>query len=122
MLSKASQEYIASTMFHEALHGFLFMEEKRLEKEGKLDQFGILYPGFSKVDVGGQLRFVKGHSAYGTLLTDLSAAIRSFNPNLSEYDAMALAKVGVVDNMNTIENNIAYNHREGNDGTTCNDY
>jgi hypothetical protein len=33
---------------------------------------------------------------------------------------MALAKVGVVDNMNTIEDNIAYNHREGNHGTTCN--
>ena len=120
MLSNASQEYIASTMFHEALHGFLHMEKLRLEAEGKASQFGILYPGFTEVNTGGQIRFVKGHSAYGTLLTGLAAAIRSFNPSLSEYDAMALAKVGVVDNMNTIEDNIAYNHREGNHGTTCN--
>ncbi|MDR0261722.1 MAG: hypothetical protein LBJ04_00715 [Sphingobacterium sp.] len=119
MLSKASQEYIAATMFHEALHGFLYMEEQRLKNEGKASQFGILYPGFTEVNIGGQVRFVKKHSEYGTLLDDLAAALRSFNPNMSDYDAMALSKVGVVKDFNDIEKGTVINHRDGNYGTTC---
>jgi len=119
MLSKASQEYIAATMFHEALHGFLYMEEQRLKNEGKASQFGILYPGFTEVNIGGQVRFVKKHSEYGTLLDDLAAALRSFNPNISEYDAMALSKVGVVKDFSEVEKGTVINHRDGNYGTTC---
>lgn len=43
MLKTASQEYIAVTMFHEALHGFLGAEMFRLRQEGKPEQFAILY-------------------------------------------------------------------------------
>ena len=119
MLSKASQEYIAATMFHEALHGYLFLEKKRLEAEGKASQFGILYPGFSEVSINGQPRFVKKHQDFGTQLNDLAAAIRTFAPTLSEYDAMALAKGGVVSDMSSVEKSANYNHREGNAGTRC---
>lgn len=119
MLSKASQEYIAATMFHEALHGYLFMEKKRLEAEGKTSQFGILYPGFSEVSIESQPRFVKKHQDFGTQLKDLAAAIRTFAPTLSEYDAMALAKGGVVSDMSSVEKSANYNHREGSAGTRC---
>ncbi len=120
MLSTASQEYIAATMFHEALHGFLTMEKYRLKKEGKESQFGILYPGFTEININGQPRFVKGHNAYGSLLNDLAAALSSFNPNISDSDAMALSKVGVVNDFSEAEKNKVIKHREGNDGTTCN--
>jgi len=120
MLSTASQEYIAATMLHEALHGFLTMEKYRLKKEGKESQFGILYPGFTEININGQPRFVKGHNAYGSLLNDLAAALSSFNPNISDSDAMALSKVGVVNDFSEVEKNKVIKHREGNDGTTCN--
>jgi len=53
-------------------------------------------------------------------LNDLAAALSSFNPNISDSDAMALSKVGVVNDFSEAEKNKVIKHREGNDGTTCN--
>ncbi|WP_223583032.1 hypothetical protein [Sphingobacterium sp. GVS05A] len=119
MLNTASQEYIAATMFHEALHGFLHMEKLRLEEKGTPEQFGVLYPGIVPTMIAGQQKFVLNHNAYGTLLGDLQKAIQSFSPNISAFDAMALAKGGVI-NLNTVEKSVNYANKKGNAGTTCN--
>ncbi|MGJ1430383.1 hypothetical protein ACR79M_01920 [Sphingobacterium spiritivorum] len=115
MLLKASQEYIIATMYHEALHSFLYMEELRLK-----EQFGITYTGFTKINLAGSTKFLKKHQEYSTLLKDLANAIKEFNPAISDYDAMALAKGGVISDMNTIESSINYNHKNGKTGTKCN--
>ncbi|MDQ1150303.1 putative membrane protein YgcG [Sphingobacterium zeae] len=120
MLLNASQEYIAATMFHEALHAFLHNERFRLKENGTLEQFGILYPGIMPTEIGNQTRFVLEHSAYGTLLEDLKKAIKSFNPNISDYDAMALAKGGVIKDLNSVELSVNYAHKKGTSGTKCN--
>ncbi|SUJ29113.1 Uncharacterised protein [Sphingobacterium spiritivorum] len=115
MLLKASQEYIIATMYHEALHSFLYMEELRLK-----EQFGITYTGYAKINLAGSTKFLKKHQEYSTLLSDLANAIKEFNPAISDYDAMALAKGGVISDMNTIEGSINYNHKNGKTGTKCN--
>ncbi|WP_293947039.1 MULTISPECIES: hypothetical protein [unclassified Sphingobacterium] len=45
--------------------------------------------------------------------------IETFAPTLSEYDAMALAKGGVVSDMSSVVKSANYNHREGKAGTRC---
>ncbi|WP_333578058.1 hypothetical protein [Sphingobacterium sp.] len=118
ILSNSSKEYIAATMFHEALHGFLNFEFARLATENKSEQFGILYSGWLPQNVGSQRKFVKNHATFGTQLDELAAAIQSFNPNMSPYDAMALAKGGVV-NIDGVETSVNKSHRSGNAGTLC---
>lgn len=118
ILSNSSKEYIAATMFHEALHGFLNFEFARLATENKSEQFGILYSGWLPQNVGSQRKFVKNHASFGTQLDELAAAIQSFNPNMSPYDAMALAKGGVV-NIDGVETSVNKSHRSGNAGTLC---
>jgi hypothetical protein len=120
MLSKASQEYIAATFFHEALHGYLHNEKVRLEEEGKGSQFGILYPGWSATDVLVENRYVIEHSTMATSLKDLADAIKSFSPSMSNADALALAKAGIVSNMTQAEIDLNLRHRNGNEGTKCN--
>lgn len=119
ILNSSSQEYIAATMFHEALHGFLNYEKTKLLMQNKVEQFGILYPGWTSNTMGGRERFVKNHSSFGTELENLAQAIKSFNPNLSDYDAMAIAKAGIVKNMDQIESNVNKSHRDGKSGTRC---
>jgi len=119
VLNKSSKEYIAATMFHEALHGFLNYERTRLITEGKGDQFGILYSGWTAVNVNGQQRFVNQHNSFGTQLDKLVQAIQSFNPNLSKYDALALAKNGIVNNLDAVESSVNSTHRDGKAGTKC---
>lgn len=120
MLSKASQEYIAATFFHEALHGYLHNEKVRLEEEGKGSQFGILYPGWSATDVLVENIYVIEHSTMATSLKDLADAIKSFNPSMSNADALALAKAGIVSNMTQAEIDLNLRYRNGNEGTKCN--
>ncbi|QQD13405.1 hypothetical protein [Sphingobacterium sp. UDSM-2020] len=120
MLNTASQEYIAATMFHEVLHSFLFNEENRLKQEGKLSQFGILYPGWSSTDIGMQNKYVNEHSTIATTLQDLANAIKSFNPSMSSSHALTLAKGGIVSNMIQLEQDINQNYRHGGLGTKCN--
>jgi hypothetical protein len=119
ILENSSQEYIAATMFHEALHGYLNIEKTKLIMENRVEQFGILYPGWTSNTIGGREKFTKEHSSFGTELGDLAQAIKSFNPNMSDYDAMALAKGGIIVNMNGVESNINKSHRKGDSGTTC---
>lgn len=119
MLKTASQEYIAVTMFHEALHGYLGSEFFRLAKSGNQSQFGVLYPGWSPTNIGGQERYVSNHSSFASTLQDLANALKSFNPSMSNYDALALAKGGVVSNMGQIEVSINNNHKNGSAGTKC---
>ncbi|MDR0263859.1 MAG: hypothetical protein LBJ04_11610 [Sphingobacterium sp.] len=85
-----------------------------------IEQFGILYPGIIPTEIGNQTRFVLEYSAYGTLLEDLKKAIKSFNPNISDYDAMALAKGGVIKDLNSVELSVNYAHKKGTSGTKCN--
>lgn len=119
VLKTSSKEFIAATMFHEVLHGFLNYERLRLNAEGKANQFGVLYPGWSAVQINGQQRFVKNHASFGSQLDKLKNAIKSFNPNLSEYDALALAKNGIVTSLDAVEASVNDNHRRGKAGTTC---
>jgi len=119
VLNNASKEYIVATMFHEVLHGFLGSELLRLSAEGKANQFGVLYAGWSSVQINGQQRFVKNHASFGSQLDKLKKAIKSFNPNLSEYDALALAKNGIVTNLDAVETSLNDNHRRGKAGTKC---
>jgi UDP-galactopyranose mutase len=53
------------------------------------------------------------------LLEDLKMSIKSFNPNLSDYDAMALAKGGVIQNLNSVELSVNYANKQGTTGTKC---
>jgi hypothetical protein len=46
-------------------------------------------------------------------------SIKSFNPNLSDYDAMALAKGGVIQNLNSVELSVNYANKQGTTGTKC---
>lgn len=119
MLQTASQEYIAVTMFHEVLHGYLGTEFYRLAQEGNQSQFGVLYPGWSPTNIGGQERYVSNHSSFASTLQDLANALKSFNPSMSNYDALALAKGGVVSNMGQVEISINNNHKNGSAGTKC---
>ena len=119
MLQTASQEYIAVTMFHEVLHGYLGTEFYRLAQEGNQSQFGVLYPGWSPTNIGGQERYVNNHSSFASTLQDLANALKSFNPSMSNYDALALAKGGVVSNMGQVEISINNNHKNGSAGTKC---
>lgn len=66
ILKNSSQEYIAATMYHEVLHGFLNYEKTKLFDEGRLDQFGILYPGWTSSTIGGQEKFAQNHSSLAT--------------------------------------------------------
>lgn len=119
VLNNASKEYIVATMFHEVLHGFLGSELLRLSAEGKANQFGVLYAGWCSVQINGQQRFVKNHASFGSQLDKLKKAIKSFNPNLSEYDALALAKNGIVTSLDAVETSVNDNHRRGKAGTKC---
>lgn len=119
VLSSSSKEYIVATMFHEVLHGFLNYERLRLNAEGRDDQFGILYAGWNSLQINGQQRFVKNHATFGSQLDKLKNAIKSFNPNLSDYDALALAKNGIVTSLDAVESSLNDNHRRGKAGTTC---
>lgn len=119
MLKTASQEYIAVTMFHEVLHGFLGAEMVRLRQEGKPEQFAVLYSGWSTINVHGQDRYINSHANFASTLNDLANAVKSLNPSMNNYDALALAKGGVVSNMSTIEQSINQNHKNGSSGTKC---
>ncbi len=114
MLLSASQEYIVATMYHEVLHAFLFHEQERLG-----NQFPIIYSGIGGMNVSGQMKFTLNHSEFLPLLDDLANAIQQFNPNMSYSEALALAKGGVVTNLNTVENGVNISHKSGNAGTTC---
>ncbi|KGE14253.1 hypothetical protein [Sphingobacterium deserti] len=114
MLLSASQEYIVATMYHEVLHAFLFYEEKRLG-----EQFTTIYSGVGGMNISGQMKFALEHSEYLPLLDDLAKAIQQFNPNMTYGDALALAKGGVVTNLNTIEDAINKSYKSGTSGTTC---
>ncbi len=46
--------------------------------------------------------------------------MQSFNPNLSKYDALALAKNGIVNNLDAVESSENSAHRDGKSGTKCN--
>lgn len=119
MLKTASREYIAATMFHEALHAFLASERLRMRRANVEYQFPILYPGWESFTMNGQVRYVNNHSNFSTKFDDLAAAIQSFNPAMTPQEAMALAKGGVVANMSQYEIDVNKNHRDGKTGTTC---
>ncbi len=71
-------------------------------------------------NVNGQQRFVNQHNSFGIQLDKLVQAIQSFNPNLSKYDAVALAKNGIVNNLDAVESSVNSTHRDGKAGTKCN--
>lgn len=51
---------------------------------------------------------------------NLHIVIKSFNPNISDYDALALAKGGVIKDLNSVELSVNYAHKKGTAGTKCN--
>jgi len=115
MLNTASQEYILASMYHEALHGFLAMEEKRL---GSV-KFSQEYSGFERIPMSsGGAKYVAKHFEFSSQIQKLADAIASFNPSISPYEALALAKAGVID-LNSIESSINSNYKQGKSGTKC---
>ncbi|KXH84890.1 hypothetical protein AU378_03805 [Chryseobacterium kwangjuense] len=62
---------------------------------------------------------MKNHASFGSQLDKLKKAIKSVNPNLNEYDALALAKNGIVTSLDAVESSVNDNHRRGKAGTTC---
>jgi len=62
-----------------------------------------------------------GHEDFGEYLQDLADAIISYNPNISPYEAMALAKAGIVDpaGITQFEKNINMNFKNSTYGTDC---
>ncbi|WP_293947042.1 MULTISPECIES: hypothetical protein [unclassified Sphingobacterium] len=120
MLKTASQEYIAVTMFHEALHAFLRSEKMRLKAENKEYQFPILYPDWTAYTIGGQEKYVNKHNDFGPWMKDLQNALQTFNPSLTDIDAIALTKGGVIANMTQNEIDVNKNYKNGKVGTKCN--
>ena len=78
-----------------------------------------MYLGYPANTILGRKKFTKGHSSFRTELGDLDQAIKSFHPNRSDYDTMALAKGGIIVNMNGVESNINRSHIKGDFGTSC---
>ena len=119
MLKTASQEYIAATIFHESLHAFLLSERLRLKALNQESQFAILYPGWTPYTIGGQVKYANDQNNFGTLLEDLKKALKTFNPSLTESEASALTKGGVITSMTQAEIDINKNHKDGKTGTKC---
>ncbi|MCT1530796.1 hypothetical protein M3B46_07310 [Sphingobacterium daejeonense] len=119
VLENSSNEYLLATMYHEVLHAFLATEYERLANEGKSSQFSILYPMFSKIDIGNRFKFIAKHNSFGTQIEKLADALISAFPKLTKSDALALAKGGIVSNMTDLEKAINKQHRKGMSGEKC---
>lgn len=116
MLRKASKEYILVTMYHEALHAYVYSLKQSLGS-----QFSILYPEVSEVYMGGTPKYLGTHAQFGDFVTGLADAIQSFNPNISRYDAEVMAKTGILNPSNTsqVDKIINEKYRNGELGTDC---
>jgi len=116
MLSTASKEYILVTMYHEALHAYVYSLKQSLG-----NQFPILYPEISEYWINGTPKYSGTHADLGGFIDDLADAIQSFNPGISNYDAQVLAKAGIINpnNISNFDKNINKSYRDGVSGTDC---
>ncbi|PVH25775.1 hypothetical protein [Sphingobacterium corticibacter] len=115
MLNTASKEYILVTMYHEALHAYIYLEKTRLSPE----LFFAKYSEWSEINLQGVPKYVTTHSQFKNLMTHLVSAIKEYNPNISDYDAEVLAKTGVVTSMSNLDINLNKSYKDGNSGTKC---
>ncbi|MCL7987681.1 hypothetical protein M8998_07000 [Sphingobacterium sp. lm-10] len=115
MLNTASKEYILVTMYHEALHAYIYLEKTRLSPE----LFFAKYSEWSEINLQGVPKYVTTHSQFRDLMTHLVSAIKAYNPNISDYDAEVLAKTGVVSSMSDLDINKNKSYKNGNSGTKC---
>jgi len=116
ILLNSSKEYILVTMYHEAVHSFLNLEEKRLTPT----QFAIKYPNLSRIDNNQVPRYYFNHNGFASFINKLADAIVSFNPNIPYSDAVILSKTGIVTNMTNAELLINQSYRNGTKGQKCN--
>ncbi|MFD2599489.1 hypothetical protein ACFSQ3_11045 [Sphingobacterium corticis] len=115
MLNTASKEYILVTMYHEALHAYIYLEKTRLSPE----LFFAKYSEWSEINLQGVPKYVTTHSQFKNLMIHLVSAIKAYNPNISDYDAEVLAKTGVVSSMSDLDINKNKSYKDGNSGTKC---
>ncbi len=132
VLNNASNEYILATMYHEALHGFLFAEFTKL---GEVS-FKLKYPDISikpsadqtwtpnpqpnfSIDEGSYFTpIVDNDPQHRTMAvyftTELKNAILAYNPNFPPDRAMALARGGIFNDavISTSDINVYYNSAE----------
>ena len=116
ILLNSSKEYILVTMYHEALHSFLNLEEQRLSET----EFTIKYPNLSRIDNNQVPRYYFHHNGFPSFINKLADAIISFNPNIPYSDAIILSKTGIVTNMTNEEKLINQSYRNGTKGQKCN--
>lgn len=112
MLSNSSKEYILVTMYHEALHSVLNLEEKRLTPT----EFAIKYPNLSRTYNNQMPRYYFNHNGFPSFIKLLADAIVSFNPNIPFADAVILSKTGIVNNMSNSELLLNESYRNGSKG------
>ncbi|WP_164126220.1 hypothetical protein [Sphingobacterium luzhongxinii] len=116
ILLNSSKEYILVTMYHEALHSYLNLEEKRLSST----EFTVKYPNLSRIDNGQIPKYYFHHNGFPSFINHLADAIVSFNPDIPHADAVILSKTGIVTNMTNSELLINQSYRNGTKGKKCN--
>ena len=124
IISKASQEYILGTIYHEVVHAFLNTESLSLGKES----FNKKYPFVKEqyLSIGGeQVRryvFLDSHERFAPFIDNLARGILSLpNTKVSMEEAIALAKAGVVENKSLSSTEIYLDGElnAGRKGITC---
>ena len=124
IISKASQEYILGTIYHEVVHAFLNTESLSLGKES----FNKKYPFVKEqyLSIGGeQVRryvFLDSHERFAPFIDNLARGILSLpNTKVSMEEAIALAKAGVVENksLSSTEIYLDGEFKSGRKGITC---
>ncbi len=116
ILLNSSKEYILVTMYHEALHSYLNLEERRLSST----EFTVKYPNLSRIDNGQIPKYYFHHNGFPSFINHLADAIVSFNPDIPHSDAVVLSKTGIVTNMTNSELLINQSYRNGTKGKKCN--
>ena len=127
ILKTATKEFILATMYHEVIHAFLRIEQIRLKEEFDKkypDIFIVNSQGIHNEKAYSKFEFIinRDHFKFAPFINKLTDAIISYNRNIPYNTAKAMAKSGIVRDMENWELQLNQNEREGNNsrkGTKC---
>jgi hypothetical protein len=106
-LTTATNEYILATLYHEALHGYLFIMKKELGTAAFNTQFPAIST-YTDPTSGKTYDVLDLHSQMAAnFLTPLQNAIKLMNPNLTDAYALEIAEGGIINDPNILPANNA---------------
>ena len=127
IITRASQEYILATIYHEVIHSYLIYELQTLGAVAFNQKYPSVY--MKEFPIGNRnktkmytLIRVEQHDKFSNFIESLAQSIMSFpNTKISLETARAMAKAGVVEetSLSEKEKDLDKQQKLGKSGTTC---